>query len=306
MPPLLVALLLTLPAPAAPEVRLDLHLDRGPAPAVAHVEGTTVVDGHRRIPVEASDVQLVGPSGTWYVVVADGTRVQRVASHGRVTDLGATDGDPVRLSVDGSQVAATVAGSGRTTLTLRSAVTGAEVGERSLRGAVTALDVDAGRVVASGPRRTLVWNAVSGHTRVVSRRPAYAASFGHDLVALEGRRLAEGSCTRLVRLSTGAEHWTSCTDSLLSFGPDASRWVTTAAYQDGPTSRVTLRDGTGRELARYRLAGGLQLDELRWEDVDTVLLRASGPQASVWFRCVGADCELAGPVSARLGASSAH
>jgi hypothetical protein len=285
VPALLAALLLA----AAPVTVLDHDLEQGPAPAVPYLQGTTVVDGSARLPVPAEDVQLVGPSGWWYVVVTDGERIRGLTPGGRSKELGTTDADPA-LSVDGSQLASTLTGRGHTAVTLRSVPTTAVLGELSLRGSLTALDVDAGRVLVSGPRRTLVWNATSGHTRVLSRRPAHAADFGHDLVALEG------SCTLLLRISSGAVHWRSCTDSALSFGADASRWVTVPSRQDGPAGRVTLRDRDGRELARWRLADGLRLDELRWEDAETVLLRASGPGGTTWFRCVGADCERAGAV----------
>ena len=283
------------PASAAPLTSLDFRLSRGPAVAVAHVEGTTVVDGDIRIAVAAATLRYVGRSGTSYVVEADDERVLRVAPDGTSNVLARTSDAPSLLSDDGAQLASTRTRRGpRTTVTVRSAVTGEPIARRGFTGRVSALDVDAGRVLVSGLRRTVLWDAGTGGVEVVFRAGAYLADLGLDLVALHGRLLAEGSCTRLVRISSGASVWSSCSDSVLAFNPDGTRWVTTTAYQDGPTTVARVRTVDGREVGRYRLGGPLYLGGLRWESPTALLLEALGSRRSGWFRCTDVGCELAG------------
>ncbi len=292
---LVAALLVPAPASAAPLTSLDFRLPRGPAVGVPYVEGSAVVDGDLRIPVAATTLRYVGESGTSYVVEADDERVLRVARDGTTTGLGRTFGSPARLSDDGRWVATTRAGSGpRSTIKVWSATTGARTARHTFTGRVLALDVDADRVLVSGPRRTALWDVRTGDVEVLTRAGAYLADLGLGLLAVSGRRLAEGSCTRVLRIGTGHEVWASCSDSVLAFNPDGTRWATTTAYQDGPTTVVRVRTLGGREVGRYRLGGPLYLGGLRWETPTALLLEALGPGRSGWFRCTAVTCEVAG------------
>jgi hypothetical protein len=303
-PPLVLAVLAVLaastvlsaaPASAAPLTSVDFRLSRGPAVAVPHVEGTTVVDGNIRIPVAATTLRYVGRSGASYVVEADDERVLRVAPGGTTSELARTSDAPTLLSDDGAHIATSRTRSGpRTTVTVRSAVSGEAIARRGFTGRVTALDLDAGRVLVSGPRRTALWDLGTGAVEVVFRAGAYLADLGLDLVVLVGRPLAEGSCSRMVLISSGRQVWASCRDSVLAFNPDGTRWVTTTANQDGPTTVARVRTLDGREVGRYRLGGPLYLGGLPWETPTALLLEALGPRRSGWFRCTGVRCEVAG------------
>lgn len=285
-------------APAAPETRIGLDLPRGAALTTPHVEGTTLVDGPRRIPVDAETLYYAGGTGSAYVVVVDDARVVRLDPDGGQTPLGRTYGDRVRVDDTDRLLATTRHRNGdsrRSTVTVRDTTTGATVARRTFPSYVSALDVDATRVLVGGPRRTLLWRTDTGAVSRVSRDDGYAADLATDLVAgfVPGTATDEGACTRLTRISTGAEVGELCDDLVLAFSPDGSRVATTERYPDGPVTTVRVETLRGTTLAAYRSAQPLGRVAFSGGP-DTLLLELVGPRRSATVRCTGTACEVAG------------
>lgn len=294
----LACLLVPAAASAAPETRIGLDLPRGPALTVPHVEGTTLVDGSRRIPVDADTLHYAGGTGSAYVVVVDDSRVVRLDPDGSQSPLGRTYGDRVRVDDTGRLLATTRHRNGdsrRSTIIVRNTTTGAKVAVRTFPRYLSALDVDDTRVLLGGPRRTLVWRTDTGAVSRVSRDEGYGADLATDLVAgfVPGTATDEGACTRVRRISTGAEVSELCDDLVLAFSPDGSRVATTERYPDGPVSTVRLETLQGTTLTAYRSAQALGRVTFSGGP-DTLLLGLVGPRRSATVRCTGSDCEVAG------------
>jgi hypothetical protein len=298
---LVAASLVPSPADAALETTVGLGLARGPAVTVPHVEQQTVVDGDLRIPVDADYLWYVGKSGSSYVVEAgdqtDGrSRIVRVAPDGTVTRLARAFGYPSHLSDDGQQLVTTRTRRDSTsTITVRSATTGARIAQRTFRGHVLALDVADDRVLLGG-KRTILWRTDVDTHDVLSGDTGYDGDLSADVVAGfdPSTDTAEGACTRIMRVSTGKVVTTMCDDLVLEFNADATLMATTGRYMDGPISVIRARTLDGRVLARYRSSRPTTINDFRWETPTALLVGVLGEHRSGTARCTGTQCELAG------------
>jgi hypothetical protein len=270
--------------------------------AVAHVEGQTVVDGDLRIPVDADVVRYVGKSGSSYVVeTGDETgghsRIVRVAPDGSVTRLARSYENPAELADDGQLLVTTRDRRDATSaVTVRSDTTGASRAQRTFRGDVHALDIDGDRVLLGSSRRTILWHTDVDTLHVVNRDGGYTGDLSADVVAGSDLSTAtnEGSCTRIVRISTGRLVSTMCDDLVLAFNADATRMATTGRYMDGPISLVNARTVDGRVLGRYHASRPTTLSGVRWETPTSLLIGVLGEHRSGTVRCTSSHCELAG------------
>ena len=297
---LVAASLVPSPADAAPETTVGLGLARGPAVTVPHVEQQTVVDGDLRIPVDADYLWYVGKSGSSYVVVAgeedaSHSRIVRVAPDGTVTRLARSYGS-THLADDGQRLVTTRDRRDQTsTITVRSASTGAPIAKRTFRGYVEALDVDGDRVLLGG-KRTILWHTDVDTHDVLSGDRGYDGDLSADVVAGfdPSTDTAEGACTRIMRVRTGKVVTTMCDDLVLEFNADATLMATTGRYMDGPISVIRARTLDGRVLARYRSSRPTTINDFRWETPTALLVGVLGEHRSGTARCTGTHCELAG------------
>lgn len=257
------------------------------------------MDGARRVPLEADTARYLGRSGTSYVVEAARTgergRILRVTPDGAVTRLARAFGYPTRLSDDGQRLVSTRQRRDRTTtITFRSAATGARLAQRRFRGYVSTLDVDASRVLLGGVRRTATWHPETGSVSVLTRHEGYRGDLGNDLVAVFTRPPLEGGCTRILRVSTGRTVLNLCDEAVIAVNVDASRIATVSSYTDGPIGLVTLRGIDGGILGRYRADRTSFIDSVDFETPTALLLQVMGARRTGTVRCTGTVCELAG------------
>ncbi len=298
----LVAALVPSPAGAVPETTVGLGLDRGPAVVGPHVEGQTLVDGDLRIQVDADLLRYVGKSGSSYLVTAsddtdEHSRIVRVAPDGTLTRLARSYSYPAELADDGQRLVTTRDRRGQTsTVTVRSATTGAPIAKRNFRGHIYALDLDGDRVLLGGSKRTILWRTDVDRLDVLSRDGGYVGDLSADVVAGfdPSTHTAEGACTRIRRVSTGHVVTTMCDDQVLEFNADATLMATVGRYLDGPISVITGRTVDGRVLARYRSSRPTTVSGVDWETPTALLIGVLSENRSGTVRCTGSHCELAG------------
>ena len=298
-----LALLLAAAAPAAavPETVLrPAELERGPDIAIPHLEGRTVVDGDVRIKVDAPRVELLGPSGTDYVVGTSNTdgsarfRVLRLTPSGQRTVL--LRGLPIwemRLSADGSRIAFPSTGRDHSRIRVFSATDGTRKADRTFRGSVSVLDLDGQRMVLGswGPNRTFWWNTRTDATRRIAARTGYAADIRADRVATFTKDPYQGGCSVVTTLQGRDPLWRSCSQRVATFAPRGTRMATIHILSDGLGPRdVLLRKARGKVLAHYSAQWFGALD---WESDRKLLLDTNGTEKSATVRCLVADCERA-------------
>lgn len=279
------------------------RLKEGPAPTFAHVEGTTVVDGAVRIPVDADHVSLLGESGTAYVAMVvdeDTRRVVRLTPDGASRVLMADAGSlNVTLSDDGEDLLALrLRSSGRTDVRVLDATDGSTVDTRRFRGLVTVLDADRQRVVLGswGPTKTFWWNTRTDRTRRIVAQAGGIADIAADRLATYTADPYDGGCTVVRKLSRpGVALWKSCTERPVAFAPGGRSMATVALLSDGIGPKdVTARRISGRKLAEYR-TGWFGL--VQWESASALVLDANGRTKHALVRCVRATCERVGPLA---------
>lgn len=298
----LAATLVAAPSSAATTTTLNpATLPRGADVSVPHLEGKTVVDGTVRIRVKAGTVRLLGKSGTAYVVAtADkqgaGGRLVRLAADGTSTRLGRANVFSSRLSDDGQTVVSTQGDGRRTVVTVRSATTGAKAASRAFRGYVSALDAEADRVLLGALDGTRVWTTSTDAVARVSRLGGYEGDLSADVLAGYTGDPYDGGCSKVVRISTGAELARSCKERVEEFNADGTRMATVALLSDGiGPSRVTVRTGTGQRLATYEVKGWF--GEVSFETPTALLLETHGKRKTAVVRCTDTGCERAGELS---------
>lgn len=278
-------------------------LPRGDSPAVPYVEGPVIVDGPRRIATGASEVRLLGRSGTALVAgtaYADGRpqRVIRFEADGSRTVLARrVDIGSIALSDDGTRLVRLDDERGpRSTATVQDARTGRVVGTASLRGYPTILDVDRRRVLLAtyGPDRTRLWRPGSDSWRTVMRRAADLGDLEHDRLAWIQGDPYDGGCTRLARLSDPTDVvWRNCRDAVVGISPDGSRLLTLHKLTDGlGPGELRVRDADGTLLATYRVRRGW-FPHSRWESGTALLIEVNGARKAAWVRCTDGTCERA-------------
>lgn len=295
------ALLVPSTAGAVPTTELDpADLPRGADIAVPHVDGTTFVDGDRRVTIDAGRLTLVGRSGRAFIL---GTSKHNGLGPYRILRLRPDDSTrtllraspwSVSLSEDGRRLVHEATGSRRSsTISVRSARTGTLVAERGFPDYPDVLGMQGRRVLLSTWERGVSWwDTRSGRTVLVTTRPGSRADPGHDLLATyTGDPYLDG-CTVLSRLSRpGRVLWRSCTERVDEFGPDGRSMATIHILSDGVgPGRITLRSVRGTLRARYDAAQWF--GAVRWEDPDTVLLDTNGTQYAT-VRCRLTACENA-------------
>jgi hypothetical protein len=277
-------------------------LDRGADIAVPHVRRRTIVDGDRRVTLNAPYVRLLGKAGGDYVVhVADADRtnprILRVAPDGAKEKLlRGIDGFSVRLSTGGTRLASThVKGGDQTVVKVWSAATGLLDVKKSFDGVVSILDFSGPALLlgGTGPSRTVRFDVEAVETDQVSNRHGYAASIAGDRLATYTRDPYAGGCTLVTKLSRpGVELWRSCRQRVELFSPAGRRMATVALMSDGVgPDFVRVHASRGRTLARYRIEG--LFGQLRWEDDTRLLLDANGRRQFAVVRCDRAACERA-------------
>ncbi|WP_109509895.1 hypothetical protein [Nocardioides speluncae] len=282
------------------------EIKRGPNPQVPYVKGTTIIDGDRRIKVNAGRIGLHGTAGpSAYIVGAssasgENRRLLRVAADGTTrvllrADLRALS--TVLVADDGARIAYLSAeGRRKSTVKVLSAVTGGLQYQRSFSGWTSLHDVDGRRLLATvwgnnGPR-TLIWR-LGGTNRTVVFKDAYTGDLSANRVAFYSKDPYQGGCSVLTRISRPADRiWRSCRDRIEPASPDWSRLMTVGLLDDGLGSRaITMRTGTGRALRTFTVDGWFDLSE--WEDNRTILVVTHGEHWTATIRCTASSCNRA-------------
>ncbi|WP_370248719.1 hypothetical protein [Nocardioides sp.] len=302
---------------AAPTVRIEPGaLDRGPAPEIPRIVGTTLVDGDVRIPIEAEYVGLVGrlPDGQYLVTTSSegvGTRTLRVAPDADPVVLTRrTPVDVVRLRKETDQFvvaryrAARPGGRGTATVQVRSLTDGRVVASTVLDGGATVLDADHAGVLLGGFDQPLRrWDPETGRVRVLpGARNAYRADLTVDRIARFTADPYDGGCTEVSLVSAPTEVvWRSCRDAVMSWSPDGRRMLTDHKLTDGlGPSRIVERRGNGAVIAVYDAQGFFEFPD--WEDDGRHwIVDAYGARRHADVRCGGGECERVGPLRRNEG-----
>ncbi|WP_109509894.1 hypothetical protein [Nocardioides speluncae] len=301
--------LLTAATATAPTTTLrPAQIERGPNPKIPHVDGTTVVDGSRRIRVNADFVALVGKSGTdSYIVHAsndDGSNVRllRVSTRARKVLARGEHAWETELSADGKRIASVAhSGNGRSsTVRVISAKTGAVLHRGWFAGTVSLLEFTGGRVLLSqlrGPGgRTLWWNPTANTRTTLIKKVAYLADARANRLAFHTADPFEGGCSVLSKLSSPSTRiWRSCRERVAAISPDASRLATDTIIEDHPDAGVThVRTGAGRLLATYRAEA---FGRVQWETNRALLMETHGRTRAATIRCTPTACNRASKLS---------
>jgi len=292
------------PASAAPTYDVKPGaLPRGADVRIPHMEGKTIVDGSTRITVNAAYVGLIGKAPGGYVVGTndadhESPRIWRYATDGtRKLLVSGFQDYATRLSDDGSRLA--VVRSGQVSRVILIATKGgARVGARDFKGYVDALDVAGDRVLVSGwSRGTRIWNAATQATRLVTKRPGYAADLSHGLFASYTKDPYNGGCSVLASVgSPDTRIWTTCNQRIVAFNPDATRVATIHILSDGLGPReVQVHRTTGARLAAYTIDGWF--GQVEFESRYDLLLGASGQTWTATVRCNLGGCVRASDVT---------
>ena len=288
-------------AASVPVTDLDpADLPRGADIAIPHVDGTTFVDGDRRVRIDAEQVTLLGSSGLAFILGTtedDGVgtpRVVRLRPDGTTRTLLRSSPWSITVSEDGKNLVRLRTGTRRSSpVSVHSARTGRRLVERGFRDYPSVLGMRGDRVLlTTWERGVFWWSTGTGRTTTVTRRPAGRADLGNDLLSTYTADPYLDGCTVLSRLSRpGRVLWRSCTERVDSVNPDGTRIATVHILSDGIGPRdITVRDVRGTRLARYR--AGQWFGSIRWEDPATVLLDTNATKYAT-VRCDLADCENA-------------
>ncbi len=307
----LTATALTAPlAPVGSSVAVDTvdlsrpgTLERGDDVRLPHLEGTTIVDGDRRIEVPHV-MTLMGTSGDDYVVSTRRAqrpryRVKRVTPEGDTAVLlRGKDALFTQLSSDGQLIIHTD-NRRRTRLTAFDATDGSEVASGRFRGYAEVVDADGGTVLVSSwqRERTVAWDLATGTRERIVDRIAYHADLSADRLAVYTDDPYRGGCTVVSTVSDpDTTLWRSCRQRVVTFSPDGALLASTDILADGVgPGEVQLRETDGSRLTLYRANW---FGAVQWEDDDTLLLDANGRRQGATVRCDGADCERASDLAA--------
>lgn len=282
------------------------QIERGPNPKIPYVQGTTVVDGSRKVKVNAVQVDLLGKAGTAsYVVIAtgiDGANVRllrvRAGQPAKVLARGDQVWDAV-LSGNGTRVALTTrATATRTTIKVISTSTGATQRTSTFRGSVNKLDFAGDRVLLSswGPTRTFVWNYRTNVRKTINNKTGYDGDFKSNRLAFYTADPYDDGCSVLTRITAPTKPiWRSCKDRVAALSPDASRLATIDILSDGiGPNRVTMRTGTGRALVSFKTSW---FGQLQWETNRALLLDTHGRNWTATVRATATTVNRASALS---------
>jgi hypothetical protein len=288
------------PASAKPAVTITAGgLARGADVAGPHLDGKTIVDGSLRIRVAAPMVRLLGKSGSAYVVGTASKqgghgRIYRVAADGTRTLLAKAHPFETLLSGDGATIVSSrLDRRSNATISVYDVATAKPVATRTFKGFFGALDAQGDRVLVGSDSKTLIWTTGTGSVAVVARDAGYHGDLSADVVATFTKDPYDGGCTVVLRISTGAKLWRSCTEAVAAFNADASRIATTGILSDGPgPGRIDARTITGQHLGRYQVRSGW-FGEITFESPTALLLEVNGARKAFTARCTGTACERA-------------
>lgn len=272
------------------------ELDRGGNARIPYLDGKTIVDGSRRIPVRAQSVELYGRSGTAYIVRTESKSevrtLVRVGRDGRWKVLDRSPRSDVALSVDGRRVAMADASDPESSVAeVIDARTGARVGSRFFRSAISILDFGK-RVLLTdnmgGNGRTFWWDVDRNTVTIVKRASALHADIPANRLVYE----TDGDwCSALSKLTApSVVLWRSCREMAVAVSPDGERFATLPADLNERPDRVILRAADGRTLVRYRANF---FSEVRFDTERSLLLEVWGRRWAAEVRCVRLSCRRA-------------
>ena len=294
------ALIAATPAGAAPTDLDPADLPRGADIAIPHMDGTTFVDGDRRVAIDAERATLLGRSGRAFVIGTSGEdglrpyRILRLRPDDTIKPLLRSSPWGITVSEDGKRLVRLGNGTRRSSpVSIHSARSGKLLRERGFPDYPSVLGMQGRRVLlTTWDRGVFWWDVRGGRTTTVTSRPAGHADLEHDLLATyTGDPYLDG-CTVLSRLSRPARTlWRSCSERVESVNTDGTGIATVHILSDGiGPGRVTLRTVRGAKVARYDAERWF--GSIRWEDAETVLLDTNGTEFAT-VRCVLTTCENA-------------
>lgn len=282
-------------AHAADPTKLEpTKLSRGDDSRVAHLQGSTLVDGDVRLRVTGGSPYVLGESGNGYVLMVragDKYRVVRVApGKAQKTLLGGSPGQVV-VSGDGETFAATTS-MRVASVDIRSTRTGNLVGTGDFTGYPWILDLEGDHVVvASYSKGAVDYDWQQGTTRLITKKAAYAADLANNLISYSTKDPYDGGCSVVAPITDPtARVWTSCRERVTAFSPDGQRIATVHKLSDGPgPSQVWERTIDGDLLGSYTVGG--YFGAVTWESDTDLLLDANGVRKAATVRCSEGDCE---------------
>jgi WD40 repeat protein len=190
-----------------------------------------------------------------------------VSEGGHVAAFVKPDGTPVVVQDDG-----------RTTYTMPKIPRGSGFGAVAVTGEdckETASNPGCTVWVNSSGRRPDAWVSTSHGfaDRASSRLQRVADVVAGHVVAGITKVTDEGSCSEVEATDSEAPLWTTCEHRLLSFSPDGSRLLASAAYADGlgDTELTVLDSATGTPLLDLRTTDQAAITQMAWEDDSHVL-----------------------------------
>lgn len=308
-------------APAAPE-RADRVLvspeqvPRGQKTSLSVVVGDYIVAGQRRVEVRAPRWNLVGESGTGWVIVAydrdyGDARVVRVGASGAQSVLVPNAGfETVSLTSDGRYLlrreVLTGGGRLRSQLRVMDATTGELRGSHRFAGVREVLDIDDAWAAVSGggSQPSVWWKFATAQVRTLDKRRAFFADLSEGLISYGKGDPYRGGCSFLAQAPQpgqasrpGLDMFRSCDWSVVAVAPGGARVLTIPNTTDGIGPHLAqLRVAeSGRVLKTYRAAsyfGRVAFESPREAILDTHSRRYAAP-----VRCVLADCERAGQLT---------
>jgi hypothetical protein len=303
------ATLVTAPAHAAGSsvtIRPE-SLSRGAEVHGAHLASPTsktIIDGDVKVPVQGTYVDLLGKSGTSYVVRvmrAQGESVRRIGPKGServVADQAGVAGGV--LASDSGLLAVTRWRTATSTkINMVKVSTGEIVLSHTFPGYKNVLDVRGSRAILASEVGTYSWNLSTDRTTLLTRRAGSSADLRAGLLATYDKDPYDGGCSIITSIAQPQKTlWKSCRERVDAFSPDGQRIATVDIMADGlGPNRVTTRSIRGYQLASYKIDGYFEM--VRWESNKVLLLDSYGRHKSATVRCTGSTCVRA----TALGAS---
>lgn len=162
-------------------------IKRGADPKIPHIQGTTIVDGERRIRVNAGVVTLIGKAGaSAYIVVAaapggSNARLLRVVAGQRPKVLQAPFNASSRtLNGRGNKLAITTRHDRQATvIKVLNTTTGAIVRTGTFGRFVGQVDFEGDRMMLSNDDKTIWWNTRTGVRPLIKNRHGYLADIAN-------------------------------------------------------------------------------------------------------------------------------
>lgn len=308
-------------SPASPEragwVELSPEqVPRGSKTTLPVVVGDYIVAGQRRVKVRAPRWNLLGASGTGWVIVAydrdySDARAVRVNANGTQSVLAPNAGfENMSLSSDGRyllrQQILTAGSTLRSRLRIHDATTGETLGSKRFDGAREILDVDGTWAVVSGSGNnpSVWWKVPTNQVTTLDRRASFFADLGEGLISYSKGEAYQGGCSFLAATPSpgkpsrpGLDKFRSCDWSAIAAAPGGARVLAIPNTTDGigpNTVQLRVAEG-GRVLKTYKASGYFGL--VAFESPRAAILDTHSRRYVAPVRCVLADCERAGQLT---------